>query len=74
MRKRTQKPFNYIRTHTLSLSLSLSQRSFDQTYINILGPFQTSLFSSAEPNINEQNHLFELICIRFGAGEVWRLN
>ena len=72
MRKRTQKPFNYIRTHTLSLSLT--QRSFDQTYINILGPFQTSLFSSAEPNINEQNHLFELICIRFGAGEVWRLN
>ena len=32
-----------------------------------LGPFQTSLFSCAEPNINEQNPLFEFICIRFGA-------
>ena len=39
-----------------------------------LGPFQTSLFSCAEPNVNEQNPLFELICIKFGAWEERRLN
>ena len=39
-----------------------------------LGPFKTSLFSCAEPNVNEQNPLFELICIKFGAWEDQRLN
>ena len=39
-----------------------------------LGLFQTSFFSCAEPNVNEQNPLFELICIRFGAWEERRLN
>ena len=37
------------------------------------GPFQTSIFSCAEPNVNEQNLLFELICIRFGAWQERRL-
>ena len=34
----------------------------------------TSNFSCAEPNVNEQSSLFELICIRFDAWKVRRLN
>ena len=34
-----------------------------------IGPFQTSFFSCAEPNVNEQNHLFQLICIRLATFE-----
>ena len=39
----------------------------------ILGPFQTSNFTFAESNANEQNLLFSLICTRFGACKVRRL-
>ena len=39
-----------------------------------LGPVQTSNFTCAESNVNEQNLLFLLISIRFGTCEVRRLN
>jgi hypothetical protein len=40
----------------------------------VLGPVHTSSFSCAEPNVNEQSSLFELICIRFGTWKVLYLN
>ena len=40
----------------------------------LLGPIQTSNFSCAESNVYEQNLLFKLICIWFGAWKVRRLN
>ena len=41
--------------------------NYGHNILCVLGPFQTSFFSCAELNVNEQNPLFELICIRFGA-------
>ena len=38
-----------------------------------LGPFQASNFSCVKSNVNEQNLLFELICIRFDTWKVRRL-
>ena len=41
--------------------------------IEILGPFQTLLFSCAEPNANELEQRILLIYIRFGTWEEQRL-
>ena len=38
-----------------------------------LGSFQTSNFTCAESNANENNLLFSLICIRFGTCKVQHL-
>ena len=43
-------------------------------YVLDVGPFQTSYLSCVEYNANEQNPLFELICIRFDTWKVRRLN
>ena len=43
----------------------------EKNFLIILGPFQTSNFSWVESNVNEQNPLFELICIRF---DTWKFD
>ena len=56
---------------TITLSLPFVKR---QVIEDSLSPVSKSLFSCAEPNVNEQIPLFELICIRFVASEQRCLN
>ena len=52
-------------------TLSIARAYF--IFVHFLGPFQTSNFTCAESNANEENLLFSLICIRFGTCKVRRL-
>ena len=49
-------------------------KNWKRTWGSHLGPVQTSNFTCAESNANEENLLFSLICIRFGTWKVRRLN
>ena len=49
----------------------ISIMNFDKGFLALV---QTTHFSCAERNVNEQNPLFEFICTRFGTWEEPRLN
>ena len=67
--------FGFLKARTvISYVLPACQNTVDITFRQHLGPVQTSSFSCAKSNVNEQNPLFKLICIWFGAWKVRRLN
>ena len=60
----------------IEITKVLNKRIFVHFHLpmNYLDPVRTSHFASAEFNAKTENPLFLLICIRFGACEMRRLN